>query len=157
TLRPRPPAEVSARAREVVLAAVDAGDVQLREATQQDLGLRADAAADLEQLPAAAERQSIVHGVLEKRRLPVQAALFVRGEPVQVAGGSGALGARTRAAGAVSRAALSGHAAIVERHPADCNPAAAVATQPFVLQERCGMATRKIGVLAFKLLRPRRR
>ncbi|MNR65912.1 hypothetical protein D3C85_1891660 [compost metagenome] len=65
--------------------------MQLRKPSQQDLGLRADATADLEQAPRAAVIDVVEDRRLGQSRLFHQACLLGLREPVQVwkLGGAG--------------------------------------------------------------------
>ena len=87
--RPRHRPEKAPRLGELAGVDVDARHVHVWKVTQEDLGLRADAAPDLEQPLASPQRQAIVHHGLEEPGLPVQALGLLRTVAVQVAVRSG--------------------------------------------------------------------
>ena len=60
--------------------------MQVGEVAQQDLGLRADARADLEEPPAPAERQPVVDQGLEEARLAVEPLALLLAVAVEIAG-----------------------------------------------------------------------
>ena len=83
-LQPGHGAEVGARRLDLHVVEVDAGGVQVGEAPQQDLGLRAHAAADFQQTPGAGVVDVAEDGRLGEPGLLDQARLLGRRETVQV-------------------------------------------------------------------------
>jgi len=54
--------------------------VEIREMAQEDLGLSADSAPDLDEVPGPAEGEAVVDPVLQESRLTAETGLLVGGE-----------------------------------------------------------------------------
>ena len=78
---PRAALQALPRHRQLALAEVDTGHFQIGIAPQQDLGLRANAAAHFQQLADAGEIDVSIHHGLGETRLTHQARLLASGKP----------------------------------------------------------------------------